>query len=231
MRLLASRLCLLLAALLPCAGHMSAGEKLDLTPYLGGVGTPGDFRVYAQSNGIQRKTTVSEITLWKDGWKRVLLQEFPGSEYGSYFTVEYLIPGKRLYQSRDTFFGGIDKRPNPVKLLDLLVNPGAVQRSRHTLRFRHGLPPPRFASIRFRTQWATDGFETITTASGTYPDALRSKLPKLVVVSATTAWYALGFGPVRLETVTEFYEDGELAGSGLWTEELVSGSLGGVPFP
>ena len=54
---------------------------------------------------------------------------------------------------------------------------------------------------------------------------------EFVFLVSQTLWYGAGIGLVRREVFLESYENGFLVDAQNWTEELVSGSIGGVPFP
>jgi hypothetical protein len=235
---------LLLLASLVVAAPSLAAEKLDLSPYLGGTGTPGDFRVFSRSTGGQRKVTLLSLEVWKKGWKGVAMAEVTGAGDldGTQLYEGYLIPGKQLLDGNVYFENGLAiVLRKPAKGLKLWTTLGKAQRIKQKGRLQqNGVD---VASSRLAGEWLAEGFETVTTPSGSYEEALRAQAVslvtlenrrfgvKIVELDTTTLWYAAGVGLVKRVIAVEGYENGTLVFDQAWTEELSSGRSGGVPFP
>jgi hypothetical protein len=235
---------LLLALLLGWAAPSFAGTKLDLSPHLGGLGMPGDFKVFVRSDGGQRTLTVLQVEPWKKGWKEIVEEVVTGTadSDGTLLAEAYLIPGKLLLGGNESHSSGLAiVFRKPVKGLKLRVTPGKLQRTRQKGRLL--VDGVEVATARLAGEWTTDGFETVTTPSGTYADALRAQARSVVTFedrkaglelvqrSELTLWYAVGRGLVKKTTALQVYENGALLATDSWVEELSAGSSGGVSFP
>jgi hypothetical protein len=238
-RLLAAALCLL-ASLAP-APPAAAGTTLDLSPYLGQVRAPGEFKVYAWSTGGTRTVTTLAAEPWAKGWKFRVESRLAGTPDGdSVSTYEsYLIPGKQLLSGSQHFEGFDFWHTKPAKGLRLLTTLGKPQRTKSkALLVVNGFLA---GGVLRRGAWVAEGFESVTTPSGEHPNALRARafsglgiydgFDEIVFVYDETLWYAEGFGLVKAQTRVETWENGALAEAQKWIESLASGSLGGVPFP
>ena len=228
---------LLLAFALPT----SAGTKLDLSPYLAPPRMPGDFKVYGWSTGGTRTVTTLDVRPWAKGWAYLSESRLVGTPDGdSVSTSEgYLIPGKQVLGGSQHFEGFDFVVEKPSKGLKLLTTLGKVQRmkARAALVVNGRLA----GSVARIGEWMADGFEDVTTPSGSYGNALRARsrsgvgifdgFDEIVFLYDETFWYAEGFGLVKAQTSAETWENGVLADTQKWTESLASGSLGGVPFP
>jgi hypothetical protein len=219
-------------ALTLVAAPSGAGTKLDLSPYVAVLGSPGDYAVYALSTGGQRKTTLLAVEPWKKGWREVSETVWTGTDRDGGVTREaYLIPGKRVLLGNeiphDGEFAFFKKKPS--KGLKLLTKPGKAQKLKSKARLL--LSGVEVAKARWTGAWVDDGFETVTTPAGMFPDALRAQVSEttrianrfqeVVVFSEATVWYAAGFGRVRTEEREEVYENGRLVDTRAWVEELV----------
>lgn len=228
---------LLLALALPA----SAGTRLDLSPYLGQLRTPGDFKVYAWSTGGTRTVTTLDVRPWAKGWayrsESRLVGTPDGDSVSSY--ESYVIPGKQLLGGSQYFEGFAFVLAKPSKGLKLSTTLGKVQRTKaRAALVVNGQLAGGVARIG---EWMAEGFETVTTPSGTYPDALRARsysgvgifdgFDEVVFLYDEVFWYAEGFGLVKAQTSAETWQNGALTDTRKWTEELASGSLGGLPFP
>jgi hypothetical protein len=232
---------LLATALLALALPASAGTKLDLSPYLGVVRMPGDFKVYAWSTGGTRTVTTLDAQPWTKGWAFLSESKLVGTPNGDSVTTYegYLIPGKQLL-SGSQYFKEFDLVvAKPSKGLKLVTSLGKVQRTRaRAALVVNGQVAGAAARIG---EWMAEGFEAVTTPSGSYPNALRAHAlsgvgifdgsNEVVFLYDETLWYAEVFGLVKAETRVETWENGVLTDEQAWTESLASGSLGGVPFP
>ena len=219
----------------------SAGTKLDLSPYLGPLRMAGDFRVYAWSTGGTRTVTTLEAQPWAKGWAFLSESRLVGTPDGdSVSTYEsYLIPGKQLLGGSQYFEDFDIVVAKPSKGLKLATSLGKVQRlrARATLVVNGGLAG---GAVRI-AEWMAQGFESVTTPSGTYSNALRAHsysgvgisdgFDEVVFLFEETLWYAEQIGLVKAQTSAETWENGVLTDKATWTESLASGSLGGVPFP
>jgi hypothetical protein len=231
---------ILLAGLLP-APAARAATKLDLTPYLGLVRMPGDFKVFTWSTGGQRTVTTLDVQPWSKGWAFVTESVVTGTGDGDGTSTSegYLIPGKQLLGGSQHFesFDFVTRKPS--KGLGLSGALGKMQR----LKSRAALVVngAQVGVVLRLAGWMPDGFENVTTPSGTYTAALRVRslsgvgiadgFGEYVYLYDEWLWYAAGVGLVQAETRVEYYEDGALVETRSWTESLASGSLGGVPFP
>lgn len=233
---------LALVCLLGFSGPSSA-EKIDLSPYIGILGTAGDFKLFVRSDGGQRLVTLLSVQPWKKkGWQETVEASVVGtpSSDGTAVFEEYLIPGKRLYSGDEFFEGGITfSVRKPVKSLKLVVNPNKVQQLKKKTDLL--LDGAKIGKTEQLEAWAVGGVEDVSTPSGDYLSALRALSSsgleiedggnEFVFLVSQTLWYGAGIGLVRREVFLESYENGFLVDAQNWTEELVSGSIGGVPFP
>jgi hypothetical protein len=219
----------------------SAGTKLDLSPYLGQLRMPGDFKVYAWTTGGTRTVTTLDVQPWAKGWVFRVESRLVGTPNGpSVSTYEsYLIPGKQLLIGSQSFEDFAFVLAKPSKGLRLLGALGKVQRTKgRAALVVNGRVAGGVARLG---EWMAEGFETVTTPSGTYPNALRARsfsgvgisdgISQVVFLYDEILWYAEGVGLVEAQTSAETWENGVLTDTQKWTEELASGSLGGVPFP
>jgi hypothetical protein len=232
---------LLVTALCALALPASAGTKLDLSPYLGQLRMVGDFKVYTWSSSGQRKVTTLDVQPWAKGWTFLVESELTGTPEGDSLTTSeaYLIPGKQLLSGSQHFEGFDFVVSKPSKGLKLLTTLGKAQRTKaRAALVVNGQPAGGVARIG---EWTAEGFETVATPSGTYPNALRAHsfsgvgifdgFVEIVFLFDETFWYAEEFGLVKAQTSAETWENGVLTDTRKWTESLASGSLGGVPFP
>ena len=231
----------LAAALLLFALPATAGTKLDLSPYLSPARAPGDFKVYAWTTGGTRTVTTLDVQPWTKGWAYLSESRLVGTPDGdSVSTYEsYVIPGKQLLGGSQYFEDFAIVLAKPSKGLKLLATPGKVQRTK--ARAALVVNGQLAGGVTRIGEWMAEGFETVTTPSGTYPDALRARsysgvgifdgFDEIVFLYEEIFWYAEGFGLVKAQTIAETWQNGVLADTQKWTEELASGSLGGVPFP
>jgi hypothetical protein len=229
----------LLALPLPAAA--AAATKIDLSPYLATQRMAGDFKVYAWSTGGTRTVTTLDVQPWWKGWAYLSESKLEGTPGGdSVSTYEgYLLPGRQLLGGSQFFESFAFVVAKPSKGLRLVTSLGKVQRTRSRAAL---LVSGQVAGAAARVgAWMAEGFETVTTPSGTYPDALRALsssgvgifdgFDEVIFVYDETLWYAEGVGLVKAQTTVETYENGVLTDTRKWTEQLASGSLGGVPFP
>jgi len=233
---------LALVSLLGFAGPSSA-EKIDLSPYIGILGTAGDFKLFVRSDGGQRLVTLLSVQPWKKkGWQETVEASVVGtpSSDGTAVFEEYLIPDKRLYSGNESFETGLTFEVNkPAKGLKLVVNPEKVQQLKKKTRLL--LDGEKIGKTEQLEAWAVGGLEDVSTPSGDYLSALRalssSQLGledgdnELIFLVSQTLWYAAGIGLVRRQVFLEAYENGFLVDAQAWTEELAAGSIDGVPFP
>lgn len=236
----------LAAALLVLANLVStlpafSATKLDLSPYLGQLRMPGDFKVYTWSTGGQRKVTTLDVQPWAKGWAFRVESELTGTPDGdSVSTSEgYLIPGKQVLSGSQHFEGFDFVVSKPSKGLKLLTTLGKVQRTK--VRAALVVNGQLAGGVARIGEWMAEGFEDVTTPSGAYPGALRARarsgvgifdgFGEIVFLYDETLWYAEEFGLVKAQTSVETWENGVLTDTQKWTESLASGSLGGVPFP
>jgi len=215
--------------------------KLDLSPYLGQLRMPGDFKVYAWSTGGQRTVTTLAVQPWAKGWAFLVESKLTGTPGGDSISnyESYLIPGKQLLSGSQFFedFAFVVSKPTKgLKLLTTLAKPQQTKAKAALLV--NGLLA---GGVQRVAVWGAQGFEAVTTPSGSYAGALRARAASGVrIVDGfgehvyfydETLWYAETFGLVKVQTQVESYENGVLTDTQAWTEELASGSLGGVPFP
>ena len=231
----------LATALLLLALPASAGTKLDLSPYLAPPRMAGDFKAYAWTTGGTRTVTTLDVQPWTKGWAYLSESRLVGTPGGdSVSTYEsYLIPGKQLLGGSQYFEDFDFVVAKPSKGLKLSTTPGKVQRTKaRAALVVNGQLAGGVARIG---EWMAEGFETVSTPSGTYPGALRARshsgvgifdgFDEVVFLYEEILWYAEGFGLVKAQTSAETWQNGVLTDTQKWTEELASGSLGGVPFP
>jgi hypothetical protein len=232
---------LLLAAALLAALPASAGTKLDLSPYLGPLRMAGDFKIFSWDTGGTRTVTTLDVQPWAKGWAFLTESRLVGTPEGdSIATSEsYLIPGKQLLRGDQHFEGFSFVLAKPSRGLKLVTSLGKVQRTKaRAALLVNGQLAGGVARIG---DWMADGFETVTTPSGSYPNALRALsssgvgifdgFDELIFLYDETFWYAEEVGLVKAQTSVETWENGVLTDKATWTESLASGSLGGVPFP
>jgi hypothetical protein len=231
----------LIAAILTTAAPALAATKLDLTPYLGQLRMPGDFKVFTWSTGGQRKVTTLDARPWGKGWAFLTEQEVTGTADadGTSISEGYLIPGKQLLAGSQRFeeFGFVVAKPS--KGLRLSGALGKLQRMKSKAALV--VNGAQVGGVLRLAAWMPDGFETVTTPSGTYASALRARaasgigvydsLGEHVFLYDEWLWYADSIGLVKVQTSFEYWENGVLVESRFWTESLASGSLGGVAFP
>ena len=211
---------LLALALLGSATPGFSGEKLDLSPYLGNLREPGDFKVYSLSMGGQRTVTTLEVQPWSKGWLGVFESTITGAgaEYdGTSIAEEYLIPGRQLLSGSEFLdSGAIFFVSKPAKGLRLLVTPEKVQRFKKKAAV---LLNGRQIGVAQRLgSWVADGYETVATPSGSYPAALRARafsglgiedgFGAYVYLWDQTLWYTEGRGLIRSQVSLEYYENG-----------------------
>ena len=231
------------AALLSFATSSLAATKLDLSPYLAVTSLPGDFKVFVRSTGGERRVTVTDLAPWPKGWKQVTetVVSGAGPDFdGTVISEDFLIPGKQLLSGTELYSNGFRFFfKKPAKSLKLLGAPGKPQRIKQKgLLLLNGRG---VGTIERRMSWTIEGFETVVTPSGSYPDALRAKAfaglrlrgggGELIELDEVTSWYAPGLGLVRMDVLAELWENGSLAAEEAWSETLGSGSVDGVPFP
>ncbi len=219
-----------------------SGTKLDLSPYLGQLRMPGDFKVYTWDTGAQRTVTVLETMPWSKGWAVLVGTELTGTPDGdsAWLSESYLIPGKQLLTGGQDFGSYQFLVAKPAKGLKLFTTLGKVQRikAKATL-VANG---QAVGAVLRVGAWVAEDFEKVETPSGTYPGALRARSSSGIrIVDAfggdfvyfydETLWYAETFGLVKVETHLDYYEHGIFVEERDWMESLSSGSLGGVPFP
>jgi hypothetical protein len=243
LRLLSRPLALLVLGMLAATAPAHAGAKLDLSPYLGTLRMPGDFKVYALSMGGQRTVTTLDVQPTPKGWLGVFESTIAGAgpDYdGTSASVEYLIPGKQLLSGNEFLDGGIIFVPRkPAKGLRLLMTPGKPQRVKKKMAVV--LNGVQIGIAERLGSWVDVGYETVSTPSGTYPNALLARALSSLAIQdgyGTYAylwdqklWYAEGVGLVHSEVSLRYYENGSLVRTDAWGEQLSSGSIGGVPFP
>jgi hypothetical protein len=232
---------ILLASLLVPAAPALAGTKLDLAPYLGRVRMPGDFKVFTWSTGGQRTVTTLDAQPWSKGWAFLTEHEITGTgdADGVSTSESYLIPGKQLLGGSQHFEDFDFVVSKPSKGLKLSGALGKLQRTKSKAALV--VDGMTVGDVLRLAVWMPDGFETVTTPSGTYPSALRARsfsgvgifdgFGEYVYLYEDWLWYAPDVGLVKVETTVEYYENGAFVESVSWTESLASGSLGGVPFP
>ena len=154
-----------------------SGEKLDLSPYFGVLSEPGDFKVFSLSMGGQRTVTTLEIQPWSKGWAGHYESTITGAgaDYdGRSVFEEFLIPGRQLLSGRETLGGGVlFYPPKPAKALRLLATPGKAQRLK--VKAALVLNGRQIGIAERRGSWVDDGYETVATPSGSYPEALRAR--------------------------------------------------------
>jgi hypothetical protein len=202
---------------------------------------PGDFKVYAWTTGGTRTVTTLDVQPWTKGWAYLSESRLVGTPGGdSVSTYEsYLIPGKQLLGGSQYFEDFDFVVAKPSKGLKLLTTLGKLQRTKaRAALVVNGQVVGGVARIG---EWMAEGFGDVTTPSGTYPGALRARalsgigifdgFDELVFLYDETFWYAEQVGLVRVQTSVETWENGVLTDTQKWTEQLASGSLGGVPFP
>jgi hypothetical protein len=232
---------LFLLASLAGAPPAFSGTKLDLSPYLGQLRQPGDFKVYAWSTGGTRTVTTLDVQPWTKGWSFRVESELAGTPGGdSVSTFEsYLIPGKQLLSGSQHFAGFDFWHARPAKGLRLVTPFGRPQRTKSkALLVVNGFLA---GGVLRRAAWVAEGFESVTTPSGEHPNALRARafsglgiydgFDEIVFLYDETLWYAEGFGLVKAQTRVETWQNGALEKTQKWIESLASGRLGGVPFP
>jgi hypothetical protein len=235
------RLLLLATALCALASPASAGTKLDLSPYLAPPRMAGDFKVFAWNTGGTRTVTTLDVQPWAKGWAYLSESRLLGTPGGDSVSTydSYLIPGKQLLSGGQVFEDFEIAVAKPSKGLRLAGSLGKVQRTKARALVLVG---GQVAGAAARAgAWMADGFETIATPGGTWPNALRALsssavgifdgIGETIFVYEETLWYAEGVGLVKAQTSVETWENGVLTDTQKWIEQLASGSLGGVPFP
>jgi hypothetical protein len=232
---------LFLLASLAGAPPAFSATKLDLSPYLGQLRQPGDFKVYAWSTGGTRTVTTLDVQPWTKGWAFRVESELAGTPGGdSVSTFEsYLIPGRQLLSGSQHFDGFDFAVSKPAKGLKLFTTPGKVQRTKAKAALL--VNGQQVGAVLRLGAWIAEGFETVTTPSGTHPGALRARsfsgigifdgFDEYVHLYDETLWYAEELGLVKAQTRVETWVNGVLTDTQKWTETLASGSLDGVPFP
>jgi hypothetical protein len=233
------RVLFLLTALLLAAPSLAA-PKFDLSPYLGGVGTEGDFAVFVRSTGGERTVTLLEVEPWKKGWRQVTRSEVTGAGDlfdGVVLSESFLIPGKQLLSGSVLFDDGTAFfARRPARDLKLLVKPGKVQRLRQRAQLLFG--DTRIGKVERRATWQMDGFETVETPSGTYEEALRARASsrmrlridkgdEVIELQELILWYAADLGLVRVDVDLEVHVNGSFEIAESWSEEL--SSFGSAP--
>jgi len=217
------------------------GKKLDLSPYLGNLGTPGDFKVFSFKDG-ERRVTVLDVTPWKKGWREVVESTITGADEanGTAFFEDFMIPGRQLLSGSELYDDGLRLyAKKPAKGLKLLVDPRKPQRLKQkTLLF---LGDAKIGTARRQAVWTIVGVDDVSTPSGSYPNALRAvsvsglhlRAPPEDVVYTwnVVSWYAKNVGLVRTEVDVEVTVNGIPQLPDSWDEELLSGRIGGLDFP
>lgn len=234
--------------LLIVATSGSAGTKLDLSPYVGNLGIPGDFKVFSFKDG-ERRVTLLEVTLWKKGWREIVESKITGTGEGDGAALfeDFLIPGKQLLSGSELYDDGLMLfAKKPAKGLKLLVDPAKPQRLKQSLVMlvpcQSGLPcRRRIGTAKRSATWTIEGVEDVSTPSGDHANALRVSIvsglqlrappDEVVYTWRSRSWYAAGFGLVRTEVVAEVTVNRQPQPGDSWVEELISGELLGVPFP
>lgn len=230
---------ILLAALLLPSPQALAATKLDLTPYLGQMRTPGDFKIYAWDTGGQSKVTTLEVQPWSKGGRLRTTEEITGTgdSDGVVTRESYLIPGRQLFGGSQFFEGISIEVSKPTKGLKLFGAFGKVQRlkSKAALVAANGV---QVGDVLRLGAWAAEGYENVTTPSGTYTAALRGRafsgvgiydaFGELVFFYDEVLWYAPAIGLVKVDTYFERWENGVRREARFWTESLSSYSLSGI---
>jgi hypothetical protein len=206
----------------------SAATKLDLSPYLAPQRTAGDFKVYVWSRGGTRTVTTLDVQPWRKGWAYDSESRLVGTPDGDRISTYegYVLPGKQLLVGSQFFEGFAFVVAKPSKGLRLVTSLGKVQRTRSRAALRVG---GQVAGAAVRAgAWMADGFEMVTTPSGTYPNALRALSSSgvgvfdgsddVIFVYDETLWYGEGVGLVNVQTTVETYENGVRTETQKWTE-------------
>jgi hypothetical protein len=216
-----------------------AGAKLDLTPWLGTIPLPGDFKVFSLSTGGQRTARVLDVQPWSKGWRIVSRIETSGAP--PVLLESYVIPGRQLLEGSESYADGVSFRLlRPAKGLRLLTTLDEPQRLR--MRADLLLDDVESGEALRAADWSFAGFEDVATPSGSYPQALRARVKsalqlddgstQLLYLRRSTVWYAEGIGVVRRMSSGRFYVDGSLREElGMQDEQLSAGRHLGVAFP
>ena len=212
----------MLALLIPLQAE--AGEKVDLTAYLGIVPQVMDQRTYNDPNGLLRTEHVLSVTEVEGGWETLSRTDWVGGLVN--YRVEHVIPGDRV---RVNSMFGI-ALPEPATWAQLLTR---LPRTLATfkIRTRH---PDLHQRVVFRSRIV--GFEPLDTPAFSFPFVLRidseqkvrteSELPGIPSGRSSILvrdWYLAGVGRVATEWADVL--------TGVPNEWLVSAQVNDIVLP
>lgn len=188
-----------LVAALPAA----AGEKVDLTPWLGVVPQVADFRNYELVDGISSQTVESVSAAPGGGWRVVTRNEMQwnGAPPLSSHRLEIVVPGDRVL-APDLYVVGMPiMKPKLVaRLLGRIPGRLTVRRSRGI-----GLVSQQLGSVTVRPRAV--GIEPLDTPALSFPSVLRVEVERVFrgggvrEVSRSREWYLAGVGIVASEWI------------------------------
>lgn len=202
------------------AASSAAGDKVDLTPYLGIVPQVGDFRTYARPGPVTE--TVVAVEPWKNGWS--IEYEIDVGTPSTYRVHESVVPGRTLWIDRLHHQLAL---PRPRAWAPLAAS---LPRALPSLTARLELLPSGRTLARLRYRATLVGFETVDTPAGTHATALRVEeedtwlkgtLYPERTAKRRVAWYAAGLGRVASAP----------AETGVPDEWLVAAHIDDVTFP
>jgi hypothetical protein len=232
-------LVLLLSLASVCTAN--AGEKLDLTPYIGGLPAQGDFKIFDISDGGRRTSTIVGVTPHGKGWRVITHVAVEGAGASTGIFESFLVPGRQWFSGNESLdFGTYTLAilvKKPAKGLRLVGAFGKAQHSR-----KRGLlqlnGSPIGTAYRAGSWWA-DWIEPVATPHAQYASALRAThfhglnlydgYLDIVYLWFETTWSVAGIGLVRKDVRSEYYENGALVGTDGWQEWFVGGVIDGIP--
>jgi hypothetical protein len=244
MAVVTARLCVcaaLAAALgLGAAPDSVAGSKaVDLSSYLAGSATVGDFKYYARDDGGSEVVTTESVT----ETTKTLIATFAHAEDGkTSHQIEEQVARKELLVGSsydDTF---VFSRPHPQRLyVYSRFVPGKPQKYKLSATVLYqGARVARATTVGSTT---FVGFEPITTPIGTFDQAahfsqtatetIREKgRPDFVIVSSSETWIAKPYGTVYSTRQSSSFQNGVLQSSfGPHQYTFDHGVLHGVTVP
>lgn len=237
---------LCLASVLALVGLGFAGEstaakaqKVDLTEYLDGFPQPGDFRVYNRSDGETLRSEVLDLLEHKKSTE--LLYEV--SEAGDVQQeIDEIVHGKEA-RVGSAFFGDLAfVIAHPKRIQSFRVVPGRPQKYKIGLKVFYQGERAGKATLAGTSMFV--GFELLLDSTlnrrGIWEGAHLHREQTLTVkvghsvfktVSTSDAWITLELGTVRVERVSQSYQDGVfLETFGPFEYTFDHGQYQGVPF-
>lgn len=233
--------CLGLAATLALAtfrDSVAGSPAVDLSSYLAGTPTVGDFKDYARDDGGSEVVTTESVTVSKN----TVTATFSHTEDGkTSHQIEEQVARKLLLAGSE-YDDTLDfSRPHPQRLYTYRFVPGRPQKLRLSATVLY--QGVRVAKATTTGSTTFVGFEPITTALGTFDQAVHFSTqavetirekghPDFVIVSSGDTWIAKPYGTVYFTRQSQSFVNGVVQSSfGPHQYTFDHGVLHGVAVP